>query len=287
MTPTDVQRKSRWLQVSIPVRVLSFDLENFEAGGFSEDAPTLFVSPRGASITLRHAVTVGDFLRIINLVNLREADFRVVGTTGCTEDGSRVWALESLDLKDAFWGIQCEPPGAEDCDPAFLQCRSCSDKANRSLTVVELEVFHSAGILILNCVSCGRPTYWVDADPDRRPHDFSAVEAIAPPLRVDGWERTNNTKNEKVERRAAKRSGMKLPALVRSPSGSQELSTTIGLSKSGACVTLFMTLEVGATVKMICPYDARLGGIEQTAEVRWRSVPDPNFPRTYGFRFIR
>jgi len=47
-------------------------------------------------------------------------------------------------------------------------------------------------------------------------------------------------------------------------------------------------LEVGTTVKIICPYDSSSGGIEQTAEVRWRSTYyNPDFPRTYGFRFIR
>jgi hypothetical protein len=48
-----------------------------------------------------------------------------------------------------------------------------------------------------------------------------------------------------------------------------------------------MRLVVGDIVKIICPYDPRSGGIEQTAEVRWQSrYYNEDFPRTYGLRFL-
>ena len=285
MTQSDVERESRWLKIGIPLRVLSFDLENPATGGFSEDALTLRVNHSGGSVTLRHPVTVGDFVRIINLVNHREADFRVVGIMRVTEDDADIWGVECLDLRDDFWGVECPLPHPNNYGPVVLQCRACSGRADHSLTFMELEVLGSAGMVVLNCDSCGKPTYWVDADPDRRPRDFSAVEAVARPPRV---RESSRTEGKRVERRATKRSSLKFPALVRNQAGEQELSRTVDISKSGACLTLFMILEVGTTVKIICPYDSSSGGIEQTAEVRWRSTYyNPDFPRTYGFRFIR
>jgi len=268
--------------------VLSFDFENFETGGFSEDTRTLLVSRSGASVALRNPVIAGDSLRIINLTDLSEADFRVVGSLGTTEEGAVIWAVECLERRDNFWGVKCPPPSAEISeDTVFLQCRACGKKANCPLTFMELEVLGSTGIIILNCQPCGKPTYWVDADPSRPLSNFTAVEAVAPPPRVSEPERTAE-KEKNVERRAAKRATLKLSILVRNQAGEQEVSRTSDMSKRGVSVNLFMKLNVGDSVKIICPYDPRSGGIEQTAEVCWRSrYYNGDFPQTYGLRFIR
>jgi hypothetical protein len=104
------RRRSERLQIGIPVRVLSFDLEHFETGGFSEDTRTLLVSRSGASVALRNPVIAGDSLRIINLTNHSEADFRVVGALGTSEDGAGIWAVECLERRDDFWGVEFPPP---------------------------------------------------------------------------------------------------------------------------------------------------------------------------------
>jgi hypothetical protein len=93
--------------------VLSFDLEHFETGGFSEDSHTFLVSRGGASVTLRNPVIAGDSLRIINLTNHSEADFTVVGALGITKDGAVIWAIECLDRRDDLGGVKCPPPSAE------------------------------------------------------------------------------------------------------------------------------------------------------------------------------
>ncbi len=113
------------------------------------------------------------------------------------------------------------------------------------------------------------------------------MEAVAPPPRVSEPERTAE-KEKNVERRAAKRATLKLSILVRNQAGEQEVSRTSDMSKRGVSVNLFMKLNVGDSVKIICPYDPRSGGIEQTAEVCWRSrYYNGDFPQTYGLRFIR
>jgi hypothetical protein len=233
-------------------------------------------------------VIAGDSLRIINLTNQSEADFRAVGSLGTTEDGSGIWAVECQEHRDDFWGVAFPSPSAEISEDAVsLQCRACGRKANYPLTLMELEVLSTAGIIILNCDLCGKPTYWVDADPDRPSGNFPATEAVAPPPRVRESARVVK-KEEKVEKRAAKRSSLKLPILVRNQAGEQEISKTLDMSKLGVGVTLYMKLEVGDIVRIICPYDPQSGGIEQNAEVRWRSrYYNDDFPRSYGLHFIR
>jgi hypothetical protein len=255
------RRSSERLQISIPVRVLSFDLEHFETGGFSEDTHTFLVSRSGASIALRGPVAAGDSLRIVNLASQSEADFRVVGALGTTEDGSRVWAVECQEHRDNFWGVECPPSSTEISEDAVsLQCRACGKRMKYPLTVMELEVLDSMGVFVLHCDPCGKATYWVDADHNRPPGDFPAVEGVAPPPRVPESEKIAGNE-KKVSTRASKRSSLKLPILVRNQAGDQEISKTEDISKLGVGVTLFMNLEIGDTVKIICPYDSPIGGI--------------------------
>lgn len=284
----DIKRRiSERLQIAIPLRVLSFDPEHFETGGFSEDTRTLFVSRSGASLPLRNSVVVGDSLRIINLSNHSEADFRIVGALGTSQDGACIWAVEFPERKDDFWGVECPPQDAEIFEIAdILECRACGKKANHRLTFMELEVLLSTGIVIFNCDSCDKPTYWVDASSDRPLSNLPALDSVAPPPRVLESEKAEEKKN--AEKRAVKRSSLKFSILVRNQAGEQEVSKVVDISKSGVNVSLYMKLDVGDKVKMICPYDPRSGGIEQTAEVRWRSrYYSEDFPRSYGLRYIR
>ena len=152
---------------------------------------------------------------------------------------------------------------------------------------MELEVLRSTGMIILHCGLCDKPTYWVDPDPHRPVSSLPEAGAVAPPPRVAQSAKAA-AKEKTVDKRAAKRSRLKLRIFVRNQAGDQELSTTVDISKLGVAVTLFMKLDVGDTLTIICPYDPGSGGIEQTAEVRWRSrYYNDDFPRTYGLRFIR
>jgi hypothetical protein len=219
-------------------------------------------------------------------MNHKEADFRVVGSLGSAEDDANIWAVECQASKEDFWGVECPRTNADNPDDtAFIQCRACGKKANRRLTFMEHEVIGSAGIIILHCEMCGKPTYWVDANSNRIQSNFQAVEPLAPQSDASEFEKT--TENEKpTEKRAAKRTGLKLSIHVRNETGEEEVSRLVDISKFGVGVALFMKLKVGDTLKIICPYDPRSGGIEQTAQVCWRSrYYNQDFPRTYGLRF--
>src|ERR1700730_14685471 len=117
------RRDTERLRLTIPIRVLSLDTAR---GEFSEDTYTVLVNRTGARIGLKHQVLQGDTLRIINLENYAEADFRVVGPTQLAEGTATEWGIECLDLKRNIWGVEFSPPlpsGSSEAG-ALLQCRA-------------------------------------------------------------------------------------------------------------------------------------------------------------------
>ena len=66
------------LPLRIPIRVCEFDSARIE---FAEDIYTRIITASGALIALGYEVFAPDTLRIINLQNYFEGDFRVVGPT--------------------------------------------------------------------------------------------------------------------------------------------------------------------------------------------------------------
>ena len=273
------QRSTERLLLTIPIRVLGLDRAT---GGFCEDTHTVVVNRTGARIVLKHQVFPGDSLRVVNLENSSEADFRVVGPTHL--DGTQVteWGVECLDPKRNIWGIEFSPPLAFGSSEvaALLECRLCGKKVMWLVSLMDVEVLDSTRMVPLDCPVCGKLTYWAYADIARRPREFSPSESTAPPLRPVEVEK------QQGERRAHKRLGLKLPILVRSQRGEEEITKTENVTKGGAAAILAMDLSVGDKVKIVCPYTPGGQNIEQTAEVRWRDAYPFGFRRTYGFRYI-
>jgi hypothetical protein len=272
------RRDTERLRLTIPIRVLSLDTAR---GEFSEDTYTVLVNRTGARIGLKHQVLQGDTLRIINLENYAEADFRVVGPTQLAEGTATEWGIECLDLKRNIWGVEFSPPltsGSSEAG-ALLQCRACGEQVMRIVTLMEVEVLSSTGIIVLGCHACGERTYWTYADVARRPREFTPTGAVAPGPVVG--------ENEKrIEKRRHRRPLLKFSILVRNQQGEEEISKTEDISKGGLAVSLFMELGVGEMVKIVYPYDPRSQNVEQKAEVRRRGFRHLGFPRIYGFRFV-
>lgn len=273
------QRGSERLLLSIPIRVIGFEAVT---GEFSEDTHTVVVNRAGARIALKHRVAAEDTLRIVNLENYSEADFRVVGPTSAGEAGVTEWGVECLDADRNIWGIDLPPPlptqGGE--GGALLECRACGRQGLWPVTFMEVEVLDSTGVIQRVCDQCGKPTFWIYADISRRPRAFSPHEPVAPAPRVVEVKK-------KIEKRAAKRLGMKLPILVRSQQGKEEIAKTENISKGGFAVSLAMDLAVGEIVSVVCPYTQGGQNIEQKAEVRQRPTYAFGGMRLYGFRNIR
>ncbi len=268
------QRTSDRIRVQLPIRVFGFD----EARGeFLEDTHTIVISPTGSLIALKHRVFPAEVIRIVNLRNVQEADFRIVGPSVITESEVAEWGVECMDRDRNIWGIEFPP--AEARDPrVLLECRACHSQDSWPATLLEREVLASTGIIALNCVHCGKAAYWTYVDPKQRPEAFTQAEAVAPPPRVLPVKKF-------VERRKRKRLAMKLPILVRTQKGEEELGKTENVSSAGLAVALRMELTEGEVVTVICPYTEGAQDIEQKAVVRWRDAYPAGFNMVYGLEY--
>ena len=113
----------------MPIRVIGFD----EARGrFIEDTHTIVVSKTGSLIAMKHKVFPADVIRIINLENMEEADFRVVGPSIVTEQEVYEWGVECAEEGRNIWGINFPEPLPEGTAPpcwfAAPATRKCSGR---------------------------------------------------------------------------------------------------------------------------------------------------------------
>ncbi len=273
------RRKTERLLLTIPIRVMAFG--NKSGGEFTEDARTVEVTRAGARIALKHRVAPDQFLRIINLENLREGDFRVVGETRSESAGTAEWGVESLEQGRDIWGIEFPKPlvSEEGQAGALLECRRCCKQSLSVLSLMQVDILDSTGRLDMLCDQCGQLSSWTYADVTRRPKEPPATEQAAPPPEVAEWDKQS-------ERRVHKRLGLKMPVFVRNEKGEEEVSKTENVSKGGLGVCLAMKLAVGETVRVVCPYSEGGQKVEQKAEVRRRSPFKVWEKWLYGFRYV-
>ncbi len=152
-------RRTERIMLEIPIRVFSF---GGIVGDFTEDTRTLMVNRDGALIVLRHRVAPDQIIRIVNLENLREDDFRVVGLARQESAGCAEWGVECMDKQRTLWEIDFPPP-MENIEPragALLQCRGCGKRSFVVLSLTEVSMLDSSGALGRLCEKCGELKPW-------------------------------------------------------------------------------------------------------------------------------
>jgi len=175
------KRRSQRIKLSIPLRIHGTD----GAGQPYEcEARTVDLNRHGARIRISRPLAGGETIHVRNVVNRREADFRVAGPVSpLTKEGGvfgvlgpvsedpakrRGYGIECLDTTLNFWGITF--PRATNSEPspssALLQCRKCQTTALLNISLVEVDVLETAGILSWPCDSCGEATPWGYANKD-------------------------------------------------------------------------------------------------------------------------
>jgi hypothetical protein len=251
-------------------------------GTFSEDTHTVMVNRAGALIRLRHRVAADDSIRIVNLENYAEADFRVVGLARTEAREVCQWGVECLELERNIWGIDFPAPlesqGAR--AGALLQCQGCRKQSLIVLTLVEVDVLESTGRLDRLCDQCGRLTTWLYADTTRRPREVPTPEVAPTPPEPEKWD-------GKTDRRAHKRLPLKVPIRVQNSRGEQEIGKSENVHRGGLAVCLAMKLSIGEIVKVVCPYTEGGEQLEQKAEVRLRMPLSDTGKCRYGMRYVR
>ncbi len=265
-------------RTAIPIRAFGFDPGRIE---FSEDSSTTMVGPRSARIVLQNWVVMGDVLRIVNLENYSEADFRIVGPTEFKPQGHSEWVVTCLEKGRNIWGGRAAfGPAPDDGPGPVLECRACGSREEFASNPAEKEVLGATGMIAANCTKCERETYWTYADPAKRPTAYPLFDDVAPPARVYKTKGFVNTRRHK-------RLPLRLPILVRNSNGLEEVCSTENISMGGFATVLAMELEVRQIVTIVCPYLPNGQNIEQKAECRWgATVALGGGKRLYGFRYI-
>jgi hypothetical protein len=281
------RRGTERLLLAIPIRVISFGTESTS---FTEDTSTVEVNRTGARIALKHRVASGDILRLINLENLSEADFHVLGPTRLDREEVAEWGVECLEPGRNIWGIEFPPPMAAEKSQAgaLLRCQGCGKQMFSVLTLMELDILAATGTLERLCDQCAQFSSWTYADIDRRPQPPTVADPAVSPPAAEPPASSPQAEEPRggIERRAHKRLPLKLPVVVLTHEGEQELAKTENISKGGLAVCLGMKLAVGEIVRVICPYTEGGQNLEQRAEVRRRVSFFAGNRWLYGFRYI-
>lgn len=300
-------RRTERIMLEIPIRVFSFGAS---VDDFSEDTRTLMVNWNGALIRLKHRLVPNETVRIINLENLREDDFRVVGLSRQEGDSFSEWGVECLDKKRTLWEIDFPPPmdDSESEGGALLQCSLCGKESFLVLSLTEVDILGSSGVIEKLCEKCGELTPWIygadvrvakNIDPPSKELPVAPVmvmplldsgevgniihptisATLPPAVLPPKWDR-------KTERRVFRRLTLKLPIQVRNCAGEIEIGRTENVSKGGMGVGLTLGLALGEYVTVVCPYSGVGNQIEQKAEVRRRISLYGGQKWFYGLRYV-
>ncbi len=226
---------------------------------FKVDARTVTLNRHGALIDISRPLFTGQRIRIMNPIAQIEADFSVVGPViPRTEKGGQ-WGVESLDSQANIWGIQFPPPLSKPEEPsALLECRKCHRTEVQPVSLVEVEVLNTAGILNRPCANCGANTPWGYKE-------SAFVRA------------TNQRRHPRVS--------VQLPVFVRDYYGGVEISKSQNVSKGGFCFVSEKNYHVGAGIMVVCPYRSSETPIEIPARVLRRSETAGTQAKVYGIRY--
>ena len=105
MRGTRAQRRSKRLQLVVPVEVIAFE---GESEAFREATRMLSVNANGGLLILGGSVSRGQVLRLVNRRTAEHQECRVVNVDAC-EDGKSAVGVEFVGPAGNFWQISFPP----------------------------------------------------------------------------------------------------------------------------------------------------------------------------------
>ncbi|MBI1984154.1 MAG: PilZ domain-containing protein [Acidobacteria bacterium] len=269
------KRRSDRLMLTVPLTIKGQDSKGVR---FVADARTVILNRHGASVRTKQPLQGGQIVRIANLVGRLEADFRVVGAISPPTDQGGEWGVECVGSKENIWGIQF-PPVAESMESkALLECRKCHSVALMRLSLVEVQVLETSGIISRPCVNCEVASPWGIAEKQvamtSPPEETGMPEEVQPVSRRGG-----------LDQRRHRRIALQLPILLRDYYGGGEITKTENISKGGFCFITDKTYHVGEGVVVICPYNPSGQNIEVRARVVRAREVEGTTRKIYGVRY--
>ncbi len=271
------RRRSDRIMLTIPLRVQGKDPKG---SSFADEARTVSLNRHGARIVIGRPLDAGGVLRITNQVSRREADFRVVGPLAPPTKQGGEWGVELLNAQVDLWGIRFPPPGVEGAaGKALLECRTCHLVALCPVSLVEVEVLETSGIIPRSCEKCSASTSWGYAE--------KQVALGAPPgeSSMIAEAQAQVEAGPEANRRQHRRICLQLPVLIRDYYGSAEITKTENVSKGGFCCSTDKDYLVGQGLLVICPYEKTGQSIEVRARVVRRHEPKGSPRKLYGIRY--
>ena len=280
------KRRSQKVKLSIPLRIHGID----GAGRpYKCDARTVDLNRHGARIRISRLLAGGETIHLFNVVNRREADFRVAGPVSpLTKEGGvfgvlgpvsgdptkrRACGIECLDTTLNFWGITF--PRAAECEPpppsALLQCRKCQTTALLNISLVEVDVLETAGILSWPCDTCGEVTPWGYAKKDPQTQPSRDSQAGEP--------------SRDLHFRKHRHVPLQLPMKIRTYSGDVEITKCEDISKGGLCFISQKLYYSGEGVLVACPYNPSSHNIEVEAQIVRQEALEDTSRKVYGVKF--
>jgi hypothetical protein len=153
------KRRSDRILLTIPLSVEGADGKGRR---FQASAQTLVLNRHGGRIRISHRLQAEQTVRIVNLVSRRATDFRVVGPVSPFSDQVGEYGVECLHPSEDIWGIQFPPlrDGEAEKSNALLGCRNCGEVKLIPVSLVEVEVLETSGILTKHCETCGATSQW-------------------------------------------------------------------------------------------------------------------------------
>jgi hypothetical protein len=253
------RRRSERLLLTVPIHV-----EGVDATGekFGEETRTIVINREGARIFLKRPVAAGAVLDVSTKIGHRKAQFRVVGPTQPITGAGGEWGIECLGKNCDLWRIGFPPPQTEPgFGSALIECQKCHTANLTHLSLVELEVLGTSGLLVRECEKCGSSTPWSYSEP---PKDISGKGSEMPLP----YTQSKETSKSGIQRRVHNRAALQLPIRVRSYYGIEEFIRSENVSRGGLCFITDKIYEVGEVLLITCPYEK----VGQNFEVRGQVV---------------
>jgi hypothetical protein len=253
------KRRSDRIMLTVRLRIVGDD----DAGKrFKADARAITLNRHGARIRTLAALRAGQALRLIHLVGNSDGEFRVVGPLAPPSEHGGEWGVECLNPDHNIWGIKFPPlpDGTSAYAKGLLECHRCHTDAFLRLSVVQVEVLETAGILIMPCETCGTESPWGYAESklalDCSPREARLFAEARAHVEGGGSERDG---------RQHRRVALQLPVLIRDYYGGTEIGHSENVSKGGFCFTSERTYYVGQGIAVACPYHPTGESIEVAA----------------------
>jgi len=271
------KRRSDRILLTLPLSVQGTD----EKGQpFQVEAQTSVLNRHGGRIRVNRRLRAGEIVRIVNQVGRHSSDFCVVGPVSPFSEKGGEYGVEHLDPSENIWGIQFPPlrEGETAESNALIECRNCGQVKLAALSLVEVEVLQTSGILRKHCERCAATSPWSYAEQQGA---GSAPAGPAGPAQETAPAPGARGRNRRRYRRVA----LQLPVRICDYNGVVEVTRSENISKGGFCFISEKPYPIGEGIMVTCPYNSTGHNIEVRARVVSCRETQGNPRKVYGVQF--